>query len=100
MARVSLAFVPPGGGQTDYSIEAELPGVPAAGDYLVFHRPDEEGTSDFIVRRVWWRIGGDVDGVTVECEFALGRTSSEGHRQACEAYRQRGMPLRQFEEIE
>ena len=32
--KVHLAFVPPGGGETDYAIEFDMPAIPRAGDYI------------------------------------------------------------------
>jgi hypothetical protein len=79
MVRVHLAFVPPGGGETDYSRFAELPAVPATGDYLTWASGTGKGTMDFIVRRVWWGVKGDQDGDCVlvprEPEFWAGRVS-------------------------
>ncbi len=55
--KVLLSFVPPGGGEIDYNREADLPGIPRAGDYVRFRDdPNDPGTSDFIVRRVWWYV--------------------------------------------
>ena len=53
--KVSLLFVPPGGGETDYQLEFELPAPPQPGDYISVRREDTKdlGTEDFIVRRTW-----------------------------------------------
>jgi hypothetical protein len=110
--KVQLVFVPPDGGEADYSLHFELPSVPHPGDYISVKRPGEDGTADFIVRRSWWSLdypdadlsgkgrqpkSGRVVGVAVECEFALGGYSSEGHKRSCEMYRQRGRKVRKFE---
>ena len=93
--RVNLVFVPPGGGEADYSLDFELPSVPQPGDYITISRPDQDGTEDFIVRRTWWyleypgtelyrtersTVHGKVQSLTVECEFARGFLSSEAHK--------------------
>jgi len=120
--RAILILVPPGGGETDYSLEFDLPGVPNPGDYVMVGRPAQEGTEDFIVRRCWWqleyplreeasgsivtkpgeepptRIAGVTRSLAVECEFALGPLSSKSHKTACEMYRKRKMPLKAFDE--
>jgi hypothetical protein len=102
---VKLVFVPPGGGEADYSLDFELPGVPRAGDYISVMRPNQQGTEDFIVRRTWWTLEypdapmvqdaknaarGSTKDVVVECEFAKGHYSSEAHQRACEAYGRKG----------
>lgn len=102
--KVTLLFVPPGGGENDYSLDFELPGVPQPGDYISITRPDTQGTADFIVRRVWWHLHypssalykptgdtthGTARDVMVECEFAIGAYSSPGHLRSCEAYKAR-----------
>lgn len=103
MFEVTLTFVPPGGGEADYSLRMRVPALPRAGDYITVMRkyaspPDDKhtGTEDFIVRRVWWGFEypddgkhyheagkdpvGEVSGITIECEFAIGPYSSKAHR--------------------
>ena len=112
--KATLVFVPPGGGETDYSLDFELPELPNPGDYVSFTRPDEEGVHDFIVRRCWWRlhhptkglsmegheakVNGMLTGAMVECEFALTPYSSESHKKSCAMYKGRGKPLKEFDE--
>ncbi len=77
------------------SLAFDLPGVPQTGDLVTISRPDQEGCSDFIVRRVQWDLDypdsktthradkiviGSARAVTVECTFALGPYSSEEHK--------------------
>lgn len=110
--KVTLVFVPPDGGEQDYQLSFELPGVPQAGDYISIIGPDKQGTSDFIVRRTWWHLEypdnslygdssnpvyGSVHSVVVECEFAKGIHSSEEHLRACETYRNQTGRLKEFE---
>jgi hypothetical protein len=97
--KMELNFVPPGGGETDYAMEADLPAVPRPGDYISVEDFDPDVmpsgfTRDFIVRRTWWRlqIGPKDDAVArtraigVECEFARSPYSSEEHKKSCDMY--------------
>lgn len=117
MPKMTLVFVPPGGGETDYQLEFDLPVPPRPGDYITIRQRKDEtehpGTSDFIVRRTWWHLdraparfekqGGTVNGIVVECEFARGPNSSQSHRDSCEMYDERGKrhgkhpPVKDFE---
>lgn len=103
MFKVTLVFVPPGGGEADYSLEMMVPALPREGDYISVLRsgvpatdPDHLGTEDFIVRRVWWNFDypdngkmshtageapvGSVTQIGIECEFAIGAYSSKAHK--------------------
>ncbi len=115
-----FVFVPPGGGEADYSLYFEIPGVPQPGDYIQIVVDGETGTSDFIVRRTWWTLKhpnvdwptftditkGDVPPayvglthrVTVECEFAKGPFPTEDHKKSCEMYAHRKGAVPEFEE--
>lgn len=110
--KVRLVFVPPGGGEADYSLDFEMPAIPRPGDYISVMRPGDDGTSDFIVRRTWWTMDfpnndlygdsknpvyGTVQQIAVECEFALGNYSGSAHKQSCEAYRNRKGGIQEFE---
>ena len=108
--KVQLYFVPPGGGEADYSLDFDMPAVPRPGDYISIRRPikaasEFPGTCDFIVRRTWWSLdypnndlyqseGEEVYGTTtnviVECEFAIGPWSSEEHKRMVAMYEARG----------
>ncbi len=96
--KARLVFVPPGGGEADYSLLFDLPGVPQAGDYISIQRGEEPGTEDFIVRRTWWHLNtpetraavaaedermGEIADLVVECEFAVGHYSHDDHKAAC-----------------
>jgi hypothetical protein len=109
----TLAFVPPGGGETEYYLEFELPGAPQPGDFISIARSGKRGTEDFTVRRTWWyleRSGstpgvseerartGTTQRVTVECEFARSPYSSENHRRVCDAYDSSGLQVKNFDE--
>ncbi len=99
--KVMLVFVPPGGGEADYTLSFDLPGVPQPGDYISIRRGDEAQTEDFIVRRTLWHLEtpetrthhdsddvqyGEARDIAVECEFAVGPFSSDSHKSACKRY--------------
>jgi hypothetical protein len=107
--KVRLVFVPPGGGDAEFSLEFELPSVPQPGSYISITRPDQQvGTEDFIVRRNLWHLehpttGAYGEGATgtmrvlgVECEFALGPYSSDEHRRTCDAFERGGREVQDF----
>ena len=103
--KVNLSFVPPGGGETDYTLPMEMPEIPRAGDYISVFRPEEQGTSDFIVKRTWWNVefnegaeSGSTKSIWVECEFAKGHASSESHKGCCESYHVKTGTLLEFDE--
>ena len=119
--KVTLTFVPPGGGEQDYMLDFELPALPREGDYISVRRKgavkrsdgkEEFGTEDFIVRRIWWHLEtpedrwvveagkeriGSYGSIVVECEFAIGGFSSESHKAAVQMYENRGKQPRKFE---
>jgi hypothetical protein len=111
--KVSLVFVPPEGGESDYSLDFELPAIPRPGDYISIRRPNQDGTSDFIVRRTWWHLHypsdalyqaegdntiGTVRGIAVECEFARGPYSGDEHKKSCDMYESRKGTVKSFED--
>lgn len=105
--KARLTFVPPGGGEADYSLDFELNGVPSAGDAICISRKDQQkpGYETFIVRRTWWfleypdskpvHMGSDApvgktESLMVECEFARGPYMVEEHARALQSYESRG----------
>jgi hypothetical protein len=108
--KIRLNFVPAGGGESDYSLEFDLPAIPQPGDYISIRRPiksakEVPGTCDFIVKRTRWWLDypdndlykqadddthGNVTEIVVDCEFALGSWSSEEHKRAVAVYSSRG----------
>lgn len=56
---MNLSFVPPGGGETGYSLPIEMPEIPRADDYLSIMRSGQSGTENFIVKRTWWNLEFD-----------------------------------------
>ena len=105
--KARLVFVPPGGGEAEYTLDFDLPSVPQVGDYVSVTRPGEDGTADFIVRRAWWALnypsvgvahgGGVLHSVIVECEFAHGPRPSAAHQRTCELYASRGLAPKVFD---
>ena len=102
--KANLVFVPPGGGEANYSLDFDLPALPRVGDYLSITRPGETGTYDFKVRQIWWHLDypdnkpyrivdedpvvyGSVKELVVECEFAIGPSSCEEHKRECKGMR-------------
>lgn len=81
MVEVEFVFVPPSGGEIEYSHTVELPAVPQAGDYVALFEKGESGSRDFIVRRVHWIMLQDgTSSVCVEAEFAVSVRSTEDHQ--------------------
>ena len=110
--KVTLTIVPPGGGEGEFTLDFDMPGIPQQGDYISVYRPGQMGTEDYIVRRTWWVLdfpsteaiqpeGNVTVGTTksfyVECEIARGIFSSEEHSRTCDAYESSGK-LRSFDE--
>ena len=121
MVRAMLVFVPPGGGEADYQLTFDLPGVPSTGDYISVSRKGVEkpGYEHFIVRRSWWTLEiadqsavviagngaiGKLSELIVECEFARGTYDSESHKVCCDAYDakaakyQKNLPVKSFDQ--
>lgn len=101
---VNLSFVPPGGGENDYSLPIDMPEIPRAGDYISILRPGQKGTESFLVKRTWWQLSfddttkkGSTQEIWVECEFALGPYNSDDHKNACERYKQKTGTVYEFE---
>jgi hypothetical protein len=112
--KARLMFVPPDGGEIDYSLDFELPAVPRPGDYITIARKGAKsvGSEDFIVRRTWWyleypdedsyhdkqsQVTGRTVDIGVECEFAHGAYSSDSHKRACDMYTSRGKSVKEFD---
>lgn len=103
--KVTLAFTPPGGGEQQYSLDFELPGVPQQGDYIRIERNDEVGTYDFLVKRTWWLLRysdgpparGVVKDLVVECEHALSVHPTPQHKKEADAYEAHGQKVKRFD---
>ena|SRR5215204_33944 len=109
--KVNLAFVPPEGGDVEYSLQFELPSVPQPGNYISIIRPDQQvGSEDFIVRHILWHLEhptteasgeevetGTMRGLYVQCEFARGPYSSDEHHRMCDGFERGGREVQSFE---
>jgi hypothetical protein len=101
---VNLVFVAPGGGETGYTIDVDLPSIPQPGDYISIFHAGHEGTADFIVRRTRWLLDQPKDSARgslrrffVEVEFARGFTSSQQHLRSYDTYHALTGEERRFE---
>jgi hypothetical protein len=58
MVKINLVVRELGKMKPDYSLDFELPEVPAIGSYISIQRPDhpEPYGEDVIVRKIWWRL--------------------------------------------
>ena len=97
----------------DYSLNFELPEVPAIGSYISIQRPDhpEPYGEDVVVRRIWWRLKhpetatlssnppkiGAVNEIFVECEVAIGPYSSDAWLKSANAGKARGANVEEFD---
>jgi hypothetical protein len=93
MIRVIVVIREAGKVKPDYSLEFDVPEVPAIGSYISIQRPDkpEPFGEDMIVRHVWWRLKhpetsgfgsdlpkvGQVHEILVECDPATSPWSSD-----------------------
>jgi hypothetical protein len=96
----------------DFSLNFDLPEVPAIGSYISIQRPDnpEPFGEDLIVRKVWWRLKhpetagfasqpakiGSVKEIFVECDPALSPYSSDSWRRLAEGAKSRGVEVEAF----
>lgn len=103
--KVTLTFVPPGGGEADHGIDVDLPALPRPGDYMSGLLTGIDGQSDFVVLRVRWYVKADGlkwknptwEGIAVECEYAHSSRSSKEHERAMKANKS-DKPFQEFEE--
>ncbi len=114
MVRINLVVREHGSLKPDYSLDFELPEVPAVGSYVSIRRPDkmEPYGEDVIVRTVWWRLkhpetAGVVSGrpakvgslheLFVECDPASGPYSSDSWLRLNEGAKSRGIKVEEFQ---
>lgn len=100
--KVHFAFVPPGGGDQEYMMQAEMPAVPREGDTILISREnpssDQVGSESFVVRRATWSFldyGGEdasakFSQVWVEAEMAYGPLNSGEFIENLKQYEKRG----------
>jgi hypothetical protein len=106
----TIAVVPPGGGETDYSITIRgAPFIPRPGEYVIVVAADtsdeDEGPfSAFKVRyaTTYAKAEGDgaarLDGVTVEAEPIFHPFQTARHRRNVEMYEARGRAVESYPE--
>ncbi len=113
MVRVNVVVRETGRLKPDYSLDFDLPEVPAIGSYISVQRPvnREPYGEDLIVRKVWWRLKhpeiattssvppkiGSLTEVFIECDPALSPYSSDQWRRLLEGAKERGVEVEQFE---
>jgi hypothetical protein len=115
MMRVVLVVREVGRLNPEYSLDFELPEVPAVGTYISIHRPDKPHPygEDMIVEKVWWQLKhpetrafafgdepkkiGSLNEIVIECVQATGPYSSDRWRDMLEAHRERGAEIPAFE---
>jgi hypothetical protein len=111
--RVTIVVREVGSNRPDYSLDFEVPAVPAVGSYVSIVRADAKygHTEDLIVRHVWWRLShpetggfasdppkiGNLVDVQVECDPAIGPNSLDRWRDSLESARARGIDIAEFD---
>jgi hypothetical protein len=70
MVQINLVVRELGRLKPDYSLDFELPEVPAVGSYISIQRLDhpEPYGEDVIVRKVWWRLKHPETGVSASTQ--------------------------------
>lgn len=111
MVEVNVVVREPGRESPDYSLDFELPELPAIGSYISITRDGENElySEDLIVRHVWWRLRhpatdgvtsdrklGRVKEVVVECDIAEGPHASAHWVKWAAAARARGAIVETF----
>jgi hypothetical protein len=97
----------------DYSLDFDLPAIPAVGSYISITRPGTENWSeDLVVRHVWWRLhhpetrtvvpsedgqNGVVKEIVVECDPAIGPYATDAWRETIQAAESRGVRVERFD---
>jgi hypothetical protein len=113
MTRVIVVVRETGRRKPDYSLEFDLPEVPAVGSYISVQRPDkpEPYGEDLVVRKIWWRLKhpetggvgseapkiGSLWEIFVECDPALSPYSSDNWRRLMEGAKKHGVDIEDFE---
>lgn len=93
-----IAFVPPGGGETDYGATVVTASrVPQPGEYIMVADPDQAGYWRafkvlYVTSHYAYTSDGECkeSGITVQAEFVHHAEESESHRKAVNAYAGRG----------
>src|SRR5208283_2859959 len=115
MVQVNIVVREIGKLKPDFSLDFELPEVPAVGSYISILRPDtpEPYGEDLVVRKVWWRIKhpeikglddlapakiGSFHEIFVECNQAAGPYSSDNWLSLLDSAKKRGVEIEEFPE--
>ncbi len=114
MVQINIVVREIGKLKPDFSLDFELPEVPAVGSYISILRPDtpEPYGEDLVVRKVWWRIKhpeikglddlapakiGSFHEIFVECNQAAGPYSSENWLSLLDSAKKRGVEIEEFQ---
>jgi hypothetical protein len=113
MVQVNIVVREIGKLKPDFSLDFELPEVPAVGSYISILRPDtpEPYGEDLVVRKVWWRIKhpetkglepapakiGSFHEIFVECNQAAGPYSSDNWLSLLDSAKKRGVEIEEFQ---
>jgi hypothetical protein len=115
MVRVTIVVREVGRLNPEYSLDFELPAVPAIGSYISIQRPDKPTPygEDMIVEKVWWRLDhpetravafgdekpklGSLQEILVECVQATGPYSSDQWRDMLDNRRKHGAVIPEFD---
>jgi len=113
MVQINIVVREIGKLKPDFSLDFELPEVPAVGSYISILRPDtpEPYGEDLVVRKVWWRIKhpetkgfdrapakiGSFHEIFVECNQAAGPYSSDTWLSLLDSAKKRGVEIEEFQ---
>lgn len=99
--KVTLAIVPPDGGEQDYQIDATLEFLPRAGEYLYLNETESLRVRAFLVRNVFHQglIPEEgkavINSVVLEVEFIEHPFQSDSHKQSADMYKARGYKVKE-----
>ncbi|MEB4781412.1 hypothetical protein P5G60_06600 [Paenibacillus jamilae] len=97
---VTLAIVPPDGGETDYQIDLKVPHLPRSGEYIYLSEEEFPGVRAFLVRNIFHQGKhssseiSEIDTVVLEVEFIEHPYQSDSHKQSVEMYKARGYTVK------
>jgi hypothetical protein len=112
MVQVNIVVLEIGKLKPDFSLDFELPEVPAVGSYISILRPDtpEPYGEDLVVRKIWWRLKhpetrgaesplaqiGSFHEIFVECNQAAGPYSSASWLLLLDSAKKRAVEIEEF----
>lgn len=111
MARIIIVVRKPNQKSIDFSLDFDLPEVPAVGSYISVFRPDSTHSEDVVVREVWWHLHhpetgssasnppkvGIVRDIMVECDIAVGPYARNQWRKSADTAKSRGIEVPEFQ---